>query len=116
MSHQGYEGWFPECILCHCGNVGPVVCLDPTCHEAYGVRSIKPKQAWIAGDLRDDTLLVREDGHWWKELPAFATGAFTLTPENSVPMPICIRCFNVCAARERITAPDAVEKRVSSVE
>ena len=34
MSHQGYEGWFPECINCGFGNVGAVVCLDPTCHEA----------------------------------------------------------------------------------
>ena len=27
MSHQGYEGWFPECLVCGCGNVGAIVCL-----------------------------------------------------------------------------------------
>jgi hypothetical protein len=98
MSHQGSEGWFPECILCHCGNVGPVVCLDPTCHEAYGARSIKPKQASIAGDLRDDMLLVREDGHWWKRCQLCGRRIHS-DPGAFGSYAICVRCFNVCAAR-----------------
>ena len=48
------------------GNVGPVVCLDPTSHEAHGLNPVEPKQAYIEGDLRDDERLIREGGHWWK--------------------------------------------------
>ena len=29
MSHQGEEGWYPECIVCNSGNLGSeVVCKD----------------------------------------------------------------------------------------
>ncbi len=56
MSHQGYEGWFPECLVCGCGNVGPIVCLDPTCHEHNGLRILDT----------DDERLVTHDGHYWK--------------------------------------------------
>jgi len=31
MSHQGEEGWYPECKDCGCGNLGEVVCID--CHN-----------------------------------------------------------------------------------
>jgi len=31
MSHQGMEGWYPECEECGCGNLGKVVCID--CHK-----------------------------------------------------------------------------------
>lgn len=26
MSHQGEDGWYPECKVCDCGNLGNVVC------------------------------------------------------------------------------------------
>jgi hypothetical protein len=61
MSHQGYEGWFPECILCGAGNVGPVVCLNPVCHEQY----IEGPKEYTDEIFADDGL-IKEDNHWWK--------------------------------------------------
>jgi hypothetical protein len=58
MSHQGYEGWFPECISCGAGNVGAVVCLDPTCHEVNKLKLIESKA--------NDEKLIFENEHWWK--------------------------------------------------
>lgn len=57
MSHQGYEGWFPECINCGMGNLSGVVCLHPE---------------HVPGDLPDKDApgqlseLQRVDEHWWK--------------------------------------------------
>ena len=31
MGHQGQEGWYPECELCHCGKLSRVVCWE--CHQ-----------------------------------------------------------------------------------
>ena len=28
MSHQGEDGWYPECEVYGCGNCGKMVCLD----------------------------------------------------------------------------------------
>jgi hypothetical protein len=98
MSHQGYEGWFPECIVCHCGNLGPVVCLDPTCHEAQGLRPVTPKQTRIHGDLHDDELLVKEDGHWWK-CCQLCDKRIHSDPGAFGSYAICVRCFNQCVAR-----------------
>ena len=28
MSHQGEDGWYPECSECDMGNLGKVVCID----------------------------------------------------------------------------------------
>ncbi len=28
MSHQGVEGWYPECEICKMGNLSKVVCKD----------------------------------------------------------------------------------------
>jgi len=28
MSHQGMDGWYPECEECGMGNCGKMVCLD----------------------------------------------------------------------------------------
>ena len=93
MSHQGHEGWFPECIVCHSGNVGPVVCLDPTCHESHGPNQVDPKKKYVAGDLTVDELMVNEDHHWWKccqvcgrriHADAGAFGSYA----------ICVDCFN----------------------
>jgi hypothetical protein len=57
MSHQAYEGWFPECISCGMGNVGAVVCLDPTCHEVNEYKLI---------ELNRNQKLILENEHWWK--------------------------------------------------
>jgi hypothetical protein len=60
MSHQGYEGWFPECIVCHCPNVGRIVCLEPACHEAHGLKAVVPTQKLIAGNPQPDERLIQE--------------------------------------------------------
>src|SRR5262249_14251950 len=94
MSHQGCEGWFPECLVCGSGNLGPIVCLDPTCHEHAGLRTIK------ATDQR----LVLRGGHWWKlcqlcERPvlsdAGAWGTFAL----------CVGCWNTFALADVYPPP-----------
>ena len=28
MSNQSEDGWYPECEMCGCGNLGKVVCWD----------------------------------------------------------------------------------------
>jgi hypothetical protein len=87
MSPQGCEGWFPECLACGMGNVGPVVCLDPTCYEQY--------EAEDGETLDEDTdeRLIAQDGHWWKccqlcdrriHADPGAWGSFAL----------CVGCFN----------------------
>jgi hypothetical protein len=94
MSHQGYEGWFPECIVCGMGSVGAVVCLDPTCHEANGLKPVELKHSkYTEGNLVTDEKLIKEDEHWWKccqlcdrriHADAGAFGSYA----------ICVECFN----------------------
>ncbi|MDQ4121891.1 MAG: hypothetical protein M3209_10650 [Acidobacteriota bacterium] len=94
MSHQGNEGWFPECISCGAGNVGAVVCLDPTCPEVYGMKPVELKPSiYIHGDLVVDEKLIFENEHWWKccqicdrriHADAGAWGSYAM----------CVGCFN----------------------
>ena len=80
------------------GNVGPVVCLDPTCHEAYGLKLVKAKQGWIGGDKRDDELLVQENGHWWK-CCQICDRRIHADPGAFGSYAICVSCFNDFVAR-----------------
>ena len=57
VSHQGLEGWFPECINRGMGNLGGVVCLRPDHVPA----DLPSKDA--PGQLSE---LQHLDGHWWK--------------------------------------------------
>lgn len=88
MSHYGIEGWFPECILCGCGNVGAVVCLNRQCHEQY----IEGPREYTDEIFADDGL-IEEDGHWWKccrlcdtriHADPFAFGSYAL----------CVACWH----------------------
>ena len=70
------------------------MCLDPTCHEAHGLKLIELHPTkYIAGDLSVDEKLIEEDGHWWKgcqlcdERIHADGGAFG-------SYAICVRCFN----------------------
>lgn len=56
MSHQGEDGWFPECLVYGMGNIHGAVCLDPTCHEGH------------EGILLDDKSdkYVEAAGHAWQ--------------------------------------------------
>jgi hypothetical protein len=105
MSHQGFEGWFPECLVCGCGNVGPILCLDPTCHERHGLTTIDAK----------DERLVSHDGHHWK-LCQFCDRGFLSDPGAWGSFGLCIECWNKFAAAGMFppTSPallvDAVER------
>ena len=91
MSHQGHEGWFPECLVCGLGNVGAIVCLDPTCHEQHDGSALEPS----------DDKLRQIDGLWWV--------GCQLCDSNSISEPaswgtyaICTGCFNAYMAANRL--------------
>jgi hypothetical protein len=61
MSHQGYEGWFPECLVCGMGNLGGIVCLTPNHEEVHGLTPIVGERSGISHLAQDDA------GHWWMQ-------------------------------------------------
>ena len=104
MSHQGFEGWFPECLVCGCGNVGPVVCLDPTCHEHHGLRSI----------IATDEHSVTRDGHHWK-LCQLCERQCLSDPGAWGSFALCIECWNKFAQAE-VFPPHSPSLLVAAVE
>lgn len=60
MSHQGYEGWFPECLICGMGNLGGIVCLTAD-GEVHGLTPIVAGRSGISDLVRDDA------SHRWKQ-------------------------------------------------
>ena len=106
MSHQGQQGWFPECIVCHLGNVGPVICLDPTCHEKYGRPEGLTNSLDHYENLCRDEKLINEDGHWWK-CCQLCDRRLLSDPGAFGSFAICVECFHKFASRgERApTAP-----------
>jgi hypothetical protein len=86
MSHQGYEGWFPECVVCGMGNLRGVICMTPLVDERHGLTP-------IVGPRRGDSELFGADNHWWKRCllcdtvmcsDAFSWGSLAY----------CIECWN----------------------
>jgi hypothetical protein len=104
MSHQGYEGWFPECLVCGYGNVGPIVCLDPTCHERYGLHTV------VATDER----LVRYDGHYWK-LCQLCERRCLSDPAAWGSFALCVECWNKFAEAD-VYPPTSPSLLLSAVE
>lgn len=92
MSHQGFEGWFPECLVCACGNVSAIVCLDPTCHEAA--------QGKILSSCADSPLYSR-DGHYWKDCQ-FCERAVRSDPGCYGTYALCAGCWNAYAKRHQL--------------
>lgn len=82
VSHQGYEGWFPECINCGMGNLRGVVCLRPD-HEPA---DLPPKEA--RGQLSE---LTQTDGHWWK-LCLICSGRILSDPLSWGVYALCLSC------------------------
>lgn len=39
MSHQGEEGWYPECEICGCNNLREVICIG--CYKKAIKQAIK---------------------------------------------------------------------------
>jgi hypothetical protein len=107
MSHQGYQGWFPECLVCGCGNVGPVVCLDPTCHEHYGLRTVDATDA-------SDERLVTHDGHFWK-LCQLCERRLLSDPGAWGSFGLCVECWNKFARADVYppTSPSLLETAVA---
>jgi len=93
MSGQWQRGWFPECLVCGMGNVGPVICLDPTCHEAH------------QGDIIEggDEHLVTRDGHSWK-LCNWCAGPILADAGAWGTYALCVDCWNR-SARHRTLPP-----------
>src|SRR3569832_1407244 len=94
MSHQGYEGWFPECIVCGMGNLSGVICLNPGCHERFYEES--DEAPGVAGSG-----LQQRDGHCWEKCcccshlmlsDALAWGS----------LGICISCFTAYFRARRL--------------
>ena len=89
----------PECIVCHCGNVGPVVCLDPICREAYGLKPIQVKATELVhGDSTVDERLILEEGHWWK-CCQLCDRRIHADPGAFGSYAVCVECFNQYARR-----------------
>ena len=110
MSHQGYDDWFPECLLCGHGNLGSVgiVCLDPTCHEYFYAEATEPPIA--TASKRSVT-----DGHHWascaccdKQVRADAGSWGTYA--------ICIPCFRAYFTARRLppSTPTLLHRDLSS--
>lgn len=116
MSHQGHEGWFPECIVCRSGNVGAIVCLDPTCHEAHGDEPIvRSPSAYVHGDLVVDEKLIEEGGHLWK-CCQLCDRRVHADPGAFGSYALCVDCFNryVAAKRSPPISPWDAEKDFQS--
>ena len=82
MSHQGLEGWFPECINCGMGNHNAVICLCPDHTPA----DLPAKEA--RGQLSE---LVKVDGHWWKSCLLCGHGMLS-GPGSWGVYAICLSC------------------------
>lgn len=82
MSHQGYEGWFRECINCGMGNLRGIVCLRPD----HGIADLPPKDA--PGQTSE---LQQVDEHWWK--PCVICGGLVLAdPLSWGVYALCLTC------------------------
>ena len=85
VSHQGYEGWFPECLNCGGGNVGPVVCLAPHQEDQHADRR--------SLDERSDPNLFQDGGHWFKKCQLCDLVMFS-DPLAFGSFALCVSCWN----------------------
>jgi len=100
MSHQGYEGWFPECLICGMGNVGGVVCLSPMCHEE--------SQGQVISDATER--LIEKDSQFWK-LCNLCDHASLASSASWGSYAICIDCWNQYAVKNELppSAPNQLK-------
>ena len=94
MSHQGYEGWFPECIVCNMGNVSGAICLDSTCHEMFYADSLE------APRVSEGDFLFRDNHHWKK--CCCCDHLMLSDPGAWGSYCICISCFTVYFRARRL--------------
>ena len=103
MSHQGYEGWFPECFVCGMGNLTGVICLIPLQDEHHGLTPIR-------GKVSGPSEFVQENGHWWKGCLVCDTRTLS-DPFSWGSLTYCIECWNGFVERGVYPPASAVEAR-----
>lgn len=103
MSHQGHQGWFPECLVCGMGNLGGIVCLSAN-QDVHGLTPIVGKRSGISGLTQD------EAGHWWMQCllcdrrvlsDALSWGSYAY----------CIGCWNHFTSRGLFPPASAAQAR-----
>lgn len=86
VSHQGYEGWFPECVVCGMGNLSGIVCLSPVEDEHL--------LAPIAGVASGISNLAQDKhGHWWKSCLLCHRRVIS-DPLSWGSLAYCVGCWN----------------------
>jgi hypothetical protein len=98
MSHQGFEGWFPECLVCGMGNFGPAVCLDPTCHEFHESAGFAPIES-------PTEKFIYSDGHYW-QCCQLCDKRIRSDGGSWGTYALCISCFNAFARARVLPPPD----------
>lgn len=92
MSHQGHEGWFPECLVCGMGNLNGIVCVTPDYVDQHGLTP-------IVGTMAGTSRLAREDdGHWWKHCLLCDHPSLS-DPGSWGSVAYCIGCWNHFTSR-----------------
>lgn len=86
MSHQGYAGWFPECILCGAGNLNRFVCITPLQEEEHGLVEVDAR-------LSTEAEPFEADGHAWKRC-ALCTTVALADPFSWGSVGYCTDCWN----------------------
>jgi hypothetical protein len=86
MSHQGYEGWFPECLICGMGNLDGVVCITPSQEDEHGLTP-------ITGERSGTSEVFSDGGHAWKRCLLCPT-AMSSDPLSWGSVAYCISCWN----------------------
>lgn len=105
MTNQSYEGWYPECLVCGMGNLGPIVCLDPHDHaDAVSARRI------LDGD-GPEALIQDDDGHWWKRCRL--CDRRVLSDPFAASIGLCAGCWN--HSPERGQYPPSSAEELASV-
>ncbi|GAB2678841.1 hypothetical protein GCM10009743_63900 [Kribbella swartbergensis] len=92
MSHQGYEGWFPECLVCGMGNLGGVVCLAPDHGDVHGLIPIVGERSGTSDLSRD------ENGHWWMQC-LLCDSRVLSDPFSWGSRAYCVGCWNHFTSR-----------------
>ena len=110
MSHQGYEGWFPGCLVCGMGNLGGIICLSPAAWDDHDFQVIRGSVSGVS------PLRQAADGHWWKEF-LLCDQQVLADPNVWGSMAFCIGCWNHFAARGLHPPATAIAaRRLSEVE
>ena len=86
MSHQGYAGWFPECMVCGAGNLNRFVCITPFQLEEHGLVEVDDGSSPEAESFE-------ADGHAWKRCALCSTVALA-DPFSWGSVGYCADCWN----------------------